>query len=172
MTQANVARGEFEENRFLLETWQQHGWIEHTQRLLDSYRQWLGRELTDRSGSVEKQAERLFQSPFIVVSHTADDDPILSYANEAALRLWETDVSTLLRTPSRLTAEPVHRDERARLLEQTATHGYVDDYSGVRISFSGRRFRIFRATVWNLVDDAGKLAGQAATFQHWQYLDA
>ncbi len=69
--------------------------------------------------------------------------------------------------PSRKTAEPVHRDERARMLELTRQQGYIDDYRGVRISAAGRRFRIERAIVWNLVDATGQPAGQAATFAEW-----
>jgi len=73
----------------------------------------------------------------------------------------------LTRTPSRLTAEPVHRDERARLPAPTREHGFVDDYSGIRISKTGRRFRIEQAIVWNLTDATGKHRGHAATFDRW-----
>jgi hypothetical protein len=102
-----------------------------------------------------------------VVAHGTGPDPLLTYANAAALKLWEMDPDTLIRTPSRLTAEPVHRDERARLLERTSRDGFVDDYSGVRISKTGRRFMIERAIVWNLDDESGTVLGQAATFDRW-----
>jgi len=69
--------------------------------------------------------------------------------------------------PSRMTAEAPDRDERARLLESVSQHGHIDDYSGVRISRLGRRFRIERATVWNLIDAGGRPAGQAAMFHSW-----
>ena len=144
----------------------------HVQLLLDSFARLLGRELISRQGSAEAQAERLFQAPFVVVSHGTEADPILNYGNAAALALWEMDHATLTRTPSRLTAEPVHRDERARLLERTRRDGYVDDYAGIRISRTGRRFRIEQAIVWNLVDAAGIHRGQAATFDRWTPLDS
>lgn len=143
----------------------------HVQLLLDSFARLLGRELVDRSGSVAEQAERLRHAPFVVVSHGTEADPILNYGNAAALALWEMDLATLSRTPSRLTAEPVHRDERARLLERTRRDGYVDDYAGIRISSTGRRFRIEQAVVWNLVDAAGVHRGQAATFDRWTPLE-
>jgi hypothetical protein len=139
----------------------------HVQLLLDSFARLLGRELVDRAGSAAAQAERLFDAPFVVVSHGTEADPILNYGNAAALALWEMDWATLTRTPSRLTAEPVHRDERARLLERTFRDGYVDDYAGIRISSTGKRFRIEQAIVWNLVDAAGRHRGQAATFDRW-----
>ena len=52
----------------------------------------------------------------------------------------------------------------------TTPDGYVDDYRGIRISSSGRRFEIDRATVWNLRDAAQAYAGQAATFSTWRFL--
>jgi hypothetical protein len=141
--------------------------IEHVQLMLDSFARLLGRDLIPRDGSPAEQAERLFRVPFVVVSHGTEADPILNYGNAAALALWEFTPEELRRTPSRLTAEPVHRDERARLMERTRRDGYVDDYSGIRISTTGRRFRIERAIVWNLADAAGIPRGQAATFAHW-----
>lgn len=142
-------------------------WIAHTQLLLDSYRHWLEQELIPRTESAQQDAMNLFEAPFVVVSHTTASDPILNYGNRMALNLWEFDISTLLVTPSRLTAEPIHRDERARLLASTTEHGYVDDYQGIRISKSGRRFEIKQAIVWNLIDADGTYRGQAATFSKW-----
>jgi hypothetical protein len=141
--------------------------IEHVRLLLDSFAGLLGRELVPRDASPADQARRLFESPFVVVSHGTEADPVLNYANATALRLWEMDWATFVQTPSRLTAEPVQRDERARLLERTRRDGYVDDYSGIRISQSRQRFRIEQAIVWNLIDSAGHLHGQAATFDTW-----
>lgn len=153
------------------EPWRDHGWISHTQILLASYRRWLGVDLLAPTGSPEGDARALFEAPFVVVSHGTQADPVLNYGNRVALELWEIDIPTLLQTPSRLTAEPLHRDERARLLERTTRDGYVDDYRGIRISTTGRRFQIERAIVWNLLDAAGQHVGQAATFAEWTRLE-
>lgn len=150
--------------------WTDAAWIDRTRLLLDSYARWLGVELIPRAGSAEAQARHLFEAPFVVVAHGTEADPILNYANRAAVELWETDLPTLLQTPSRLTAEPVHRDERARMLQRTRQQGYIDDYQGIRITTTGRRFRIHRATVWNLLDAQNRHCGQAATFSHWTWL--
>lgn len=141
--------------------------IAHATLLLDSFARAVGRELVPRDGPPDVQAERLYRAPFVVVSHGTEADPVLNYGNRAALELWEMDVATLVKTPSRLTAEPIHREERERLLARTRREGYVDDYSGIRISGTGRRFRIERAIVWNVVDAAGIHRGQAATFDRW-----
>ncbi len=151
--------------------WQEHNWIVHTQILLDSYYHWVGSPLLPRTGTTEQQAAALFHAPFVVVSHGTQVDPILNYANQVALDLWEVDIPTLMKMPSRLTAEPLHRDERARLLERTTRDGYVNDYRGVRVSATGKRFLIEQATVWNLISAAGEPVGQAATFSAWKSLE-
>jgi hypothetical protein len=79
------------------------------------------------------------------------------------------DVVRFTSTPSRYTAESVERLERQKLLERTTSDGYVDDYRGIRITSTGKRFIINRAIVWNLVDSSNEYAGQAATFSDWVY---
>ncbi len=150
--------------------WESPHWIARTQVILNSYRRWLGTDLISREGTEAEQSRLLFEAPFVVVSHGTEADPVLNFGNAVALNLWEMDVTTFTQTPSRYTAEPVHRDERARLLERTTRDGYVDDYSGIRISSSGKRFRIDQAIIWNLFDDSGEYAGQAATFSEWHPL--
>jgi len=147
--------------------WSSQQQIEHVQMLLDSFARLLGRDLVPRDGSAAEQARRIFEAPFVVVSHGTEADPVLNYGNATALALWEMNWAAFVQTPSRQTAEPVHRDERARLLERTRRDGYVDDYAGIRVSQSGRRFRIEQAIIWNLVDATARHRGQAATFDHW-----
>ncbi len=144
--------------------------LEHSHLLLNSFRRWTNRELIDYRGSPKGPAMVLFEAPFIVVSHGIESDPILNYANQAALKLWEMGWEEFIQTPSRLTAEPVSREERARLLAEVTSKGFIDNYAGIRISRSGKRFRIENAVVWNLIDDDGQYQGQAATFEDWHYL--
>ncbi|MCM3630688.1 MEKHLA domain-containing protein [Paenibacillus glycanilyticus] len=87
-----------------------------------------------------------------------------------ALELWEMGWEQLTSTPSRLTAEPMERAERDRFFTQVTANAYVDNYTGIRISSSGRRFYIVNATVWNLVDEQGIYRGQAATFVDYKYI--
>jgi len=154
-----------------MELWRRPSVIEWTQYLLDSYVRWLKQELVSREGTPLDQAERLFTSPFVVASHGLQDDPILNYGNQTALDLWEMNWEQFTQTPSRLTAERVNREERARMLEQAKTHGYISDYRGIRISRSGKRFLVGRATVWNLHKPDGTPLGQAATFADWTFLE-
>ena len=150
--------------------WKQPFVIEWTQLLLDSYRRWLNTELIIRRGNSQEQSQELFDSPFVVVSHGLQEDPILNYGNRAALALWETTWEELTRTPSRLTAEPLNRIERAGMLERASRHGFINDYRGIRISKTGKRFLVEGAIVWNVVDSKGHQLGQAATFSRWRSL--
>ena len=152
------------------QVWGQPPVVEWSLLLMNSYRHWVGRDLLPRTGAPEEQAHALFLAPFVVVSHGMEEDPILNYGSHLALTLWEMTWDELLRTPSRLTAEVVNRAEREWMLERARTRGYVDNYRGVRISHSGRRFLIENAIVWSVIDQSGRRLGQAATFSHWTFL--
>ena len=129
-----------------------------------------GRDLLPGILNPAELARCLYEAPFVVVSHGTEADPILNYGNAAAQTLWEMSWDELTRTPSRLTAEAPVREERARLLAAVSARGFIDDYSGIRISKSGRRFQIAKATVWNLITERGERCGQAATFDCWEFL--
>ena len=145
---------------------------EHAGLLGSSFFRLLDRELAPGFNglSAVQFAQSLFESPAVVVSHGTQADPIFNYANQAALDLFEMDWESFTQLPSRKSAEPLNRQERARLLDAVTSQGFIDDYSGVRISSQGRRFLIPKAIVWNLVDEANGLVGQAATFSDWEYL--
>jgi hypothetical protein len=106
----------------------------------------------------------LWRAPVAIVAHGTEADPLFFFANRSALDAFETDLARFIGMPSRLSAEAPVRGERQLLLDRVAAQGFIADYSGVRIAATGRRFRIERATVWNLVDDGGGYHGQAATF--------
>lgn len=152
------------------ERWTNSSVIRWNKLLLDSFRRWLGRDLIERKGSPEEQAKALYHAPFVVVAHGMEADPILNYGNKIALGLWELDWERFIKTPSRLTAEPVDQAERARMLAQAQEKGFIDDYKGVRISGTGKRFLVEQAIVWNVVGAEGEQVGQAATFSHWRFL--
>jgi hypothetical protein len=150
--------------------WTAPAMVRWTQFLLASFRHWTGRDLMERQGSPQEQAHSLFAAPFIVVSHGREDDPVLNYGNRMALQLWEMAWEQFSRTPSRLTAEPVNQAERERMLARARAQGFIDDYRGVRISGTGRRFLVEEAVVWTVVDHEREPLGQAATFSRWTFL--
>ena len=143
----------------------------HVARMVASLRHWTGRDIVAPELPAIEQARQLFHGPFALLSHDGAQDPLLNYGNLTGMQLFELSWSELTATPSRLTAAVAHRDERARLLASVARQGFIDDYRGVRVSKSGRRFMIEKATVWNLLDEVGAPCGQAAMFANWRFLD-
>jgi len=51
-----------------------------------------------------------------------------------------------------------------------AEQGFIKDYSGIRISKTGRRFRIIRVTVWKLITKQREPNGRGAMFSGRQHL--
>ena len=123
------------------------------------------RRLTGRNLAPDDTAEALWRAPRVIVAHDTAADPVFFFGNAAALELFEVSLDAFLVMPSRLSAEAGLREARQAALERVARDGFVDGYSGVRISATGRRFRIEGATIWNLVDAVGAVHGQAAMFE-------
>ena len=142
----------------------------HIDLLLRSYNKWTGKRLLVFDGTPEEYAEQVVNAPFALVSHNTEIDPVFNFGNKTALKLFEIDWDGFTRLHSRESAEPVNRQERERLLKRVSENGFIDDYRGIRISFTGKRFEIRDATVWNVVDDEGVYSGQAAFFDKWEYL--
>ncbi len=149
----------------------ENDWLSPWIRLLDeSLHRLSGRHLPGVELDDTGFARRLYHAPFALLSHDAADDPRFNYANLTAQLLWELGWEEIIGMPSRLSAEPGEQEQRARLLERVGRRGWIDDYRGVRISRSGRRFEIRDVLVWNLADKAGRPCGQAAMFRSWRML--
>lgn len=152
------------------EPWRQPSIIRHSQRLLQSFSGWTGRSLLDTTGTPIEIARMLFEAPFVLVSHGMEADPIFNYGNRRALELWELSWEQFIQTPSRRTVAPVAQEERDRLLAQARANGYIDNYRGIRISSTGRRFWIEQVLLWTVLDEGQQPCGQAATFPKWEWI--
>lgn len=140
---------------------------EHVQLLCSSYQHWTGKPLLPGNHPETETAQLIFEAPFPVLSHDTASNPILNYSNKVGLELFEMTWDEWTSMPSTETAEAMLREERAALMKRVTENGYIDDYSGTRISKTGKRFFIEQATVWNLIDESGVYRGQAATFSDW-----
>ncbi|BAC09016.1 MEKHLA domain-containing protein [Thermosynechococcus vestitus] len=154
-----------------MEPWLQPAALQQARRICVSFQRWTGRSLLPYPAEDDcSLGQQLFYWSQPVLSHGSEADPILNYGNQAALTLWEYPWLNWVRLPSRFTAEPMAQAERAALLAQADRQGYADNYSGIRISRTGRRFRIENACIWTVLDEAGNRVGQAATFDQWHFL--
>jgi hypothetical protein len=137
--------------------------------LLERYREAFGRPLLAGLGpadgrSPRQRAQELFAAPLVLLAHDGLRDPCLTYANAAALGLWQRSWREMVGMPSRLTAPPSARQERAHALNQARQQVALQGYGGIRVSAQGRLFRITGARIWS-VD-----GGQAACFDAWCWL--
>lgn len=143
--------------------------IEHNRLMSASFLRHLGRPLAAEAGTLtpEALAKCLYDAPFVLLAHTDAPDPVFCYANRRAQELFGYGWEEFTRLPSRLSAEPVSQAERQRLLDRARSKGYVDAYRRIRIARDGRRFRIEHVIIWDVLDDHGTFAGQAAVFDRW-----
>ena len=91
--------------------------------ILRSFRAKVGRALLPLSGDARDDARALFEAPFAVLAHGTEADPIFFYGNATALRLWDMSFEDFTRMPSRLSAEPMLREERQRLARKGCAAG-------------------------------------------------
>ena len=115
-------------------------------------------------------AQEVFASSIAVLAHDHSADPLLTYANCTALRLWGRSWQTMVGMPSRLTAEESARRERASALQLAHQRAGCRGYCGIRVNQEGRRFMIHNARIWPLLDQNNDLCGQAAAFSSWWWL--
>ena len=132
--------------------------------LTSSFARTVGRSLIDG----RQDATWLYaDAPFALLAHSTAADPLFIYANRTAQRRFEYSFDEFLTIPSRMSAEAPNREERQRLLDAVARDGFIDNYRGLRIAKSGKRFWIESAIVWELSDNDGTRRGQAAMFSEW-----
>ena len=88
----------------------------HLRLLRDSYQRVTGHPLVNASWTDlddEALCAAFWNADAVIASHGVEDDPVLNYGNRRALELWEADWPAFTSMPSRLTAEPIRREERA-----------------------------------------------------------
>lgn len=136
--------------------------LAYAKLLADSFERLTGKALGDPWGLSQP-----------LVSHGTQADPIFRYANPAALTLWEMDWDRFTKLPSRLSAQddPAIQTDRSAYLAQAAAKGFVSYYQGIRISATGRRFRIAETILWTVTDASGIRHGQAALIGRVERLD-
>lgn len=140
---------------------------EHIELINHSFHKLLGYSLLSETDNL---AERLFNAPFVLLSHNTEADPLFNYANAQGLQLFELSWQELIRLPSRASAEATNQAARDKIMAQVTTQGFTTGYQGVRVSKTGKRFEIRNAIIWNLADSAGIYQGQAACFSDWIFL--
>lgn len=156
------------------QVWRRSEIIAWSQLLLNSYEKLLQRQLIERTGNAEDDAKALFFAPFVVVSHGTQANPIFNYGNQTALDLWEITWEKFTRMPSRESVEPAElaaQEEREEMLKKVARKGFIENFRGIRISSTGKRFLIEDVIVWNVIGIDSQHCAQAATYPSWSFIN-
>lgn len=143
---------------------------EHAELIRFSFESLLERPFPITDSFDTPFSTRLYYASSAVLTHDGNETPMFTYANRTAQNLFEMSFEEITQIPSSHSAEPDHRAARGKALQEVAEKGFITNYSGIRISKSGKRFRIVDAVVWNLVDMDKQNRGQAVIFHKWQYL--
>ncbi len=145
--------------------------IKHCEHLQLSWELLSGKKIINNPLRGYDLFHAIYHAPFVIVSHNTDADPVFNFANLKAQELWEMGWEEFTQLPSRLSAEPISREERETLLQAARKKGYIDTYRGIRISKTGKRFYIIDAIIWNVSDEKNKYLGQAAMFSKWEWIE-
>lgn len=143
---------------------------DHVALLRASLKRCTGLDLVPAYLDKAQAAVAVFNAPWSLLSHSADDQPHLTYTNRTGARVFNLRLERLTKYLSSETTLPEDRPKREQLLKHVREHGYADHYSGVRVTTDGVKFIIKDAVVWNLSDTHGRYLGQAAMFKRWRYL--
>lgn len=118
------------------------------------------------------ECQELFSYSNNVLAHDNKSDPLLVYANAAAIRLWCNSWAEMVNMPSRLSTPEQARKERINALSNAQKCNAYQGYHGIRCDRRGRRFAINNARIWTLWDEQGYQCGQAASFSNWWWIAA
>jgi len=127
-------------------------------------------EIVDFSLSLEEQAIQVYNAEYVLLAHNGTSDPIFNYANQTALDLFEMSWEEFTQMPSKYSAESDEREHREKFLAEVMENGYSKNYTGIRISKTGKRFKIKNVMLWNVYDSEKNRIGQAALFDEYEYL--
>ncbi|MGK9168781.1 MEKHLA domain-containing protein [Inquilinus limosus] len=120
----------------------------------------------EAGGDAAVQARWLYEAaPFCVLVHNTDADPPSSMPTERPRPASSIACTSSRRCPP--ASPPRRRTGRSGsgCWTPLPADGFITSYRDLRVAKSGRRFWIENATVWRLIDEAGTLHGQAATFR-------
>ena len=94
-----------------------------------------------------------------IASH--DTNGFFNYLNKAALSLFKVTKDQVIGKSTTMTAPKSEQKQRNELLNQVNSHGFIDNYKGIRVTSDGELFQIEDATIWNVVDKNSHKIGQA-----------
>ena len=111
--------------------------------------------------------ELIFNMEMPLLAHDSKEDPLICFANQQALKLWDLKWEEMIGMPSRLTAPMKERENRKSVLKYVMKQKAIEGYQGIRINSRGDKFLINNASIWTIWNQQGSILGQAAIVKEW-----
>lgn len=159
-----------------VEPWQETEVIMNNLLLVESYSRNVGRPLLEGDVDMADIAQALWDAPFVLLAHDLPEagsqgQPVFSYANRAALDLFEAEWDDLVGQSSSISADADAQEDRSNALGKALEGGKAEDVTGWRRSLKSTRFQIKGATVFNISSPTGEVLGQGAKIGQWEFED-
>ena len=84
--------------------------------------------------------ESFNECSFPIASH--DLHGFFNYLNKAALSLFKVTLDQVIGQPTTMTAPESEQKERNELLNQVNSHGFIENYKGIRVALMESYFRL------------------------------
>ena len=136
----------------------------------ESFKRWTDQYLIDPHHQPEEFSRLLYFAPFVVFAVSNHPDPRFSYANESSQKLFLYNWNEFTALPSTTPIEPSDFPQSQRMLDECSSQGFSKAFEGIRITSTGKRFKIGRTILWNIIDDSGRKIGKAVVFNKWEFI--
>jgi hypothetical protein len=130
----------------------------------NSLQQYTGKTLLEHMTEVPSLEAAHENTRFAILSHGTQEDPIYNYFNRAAMETFQYEPEEIYQLPSRKSAPPDLRVDRAALIQASVERGFQVYTEAVRVTKHGQLFQINEGLLWNVYDNEGNRVGQTALF--------
>src|SRR6476659_4618299 len=100
-----------------MEIWMNPDTVKHCKLIEKNYKFWTGKELFEGRLNELELSEKMYNAPFVILSHGIQADPIYNYVNLKAQQLWEYTWDEMIKLPSRRSAGTNETAQRLELIK-------------------------------------------------------
>ncbi|MBO9703601.1 MAG: MEKHLA domain-containing protein [Sporocytophaga sp.] len=153
-----------------MKIWMNPDTVKHCKLIAKNYKFWTGKELFEEKLHESELSEKMYNAPFVILSHGTQADPIYNYVNLKAQELWEYTWDEMIKLPSRRSAGTNETAQRLELIKEGQEKGITFTEKALRESCSGKKFYIKNVVLFNLLGEGGEYEGQCAIYNDWEFV--
>ena len=141
----------------------------HVKRMRNNLIKLGGVDLFDFDKAGVIAAKKMFHAPFGIFSFDNAEKPVFTYANLTALELFDTSWEELTQMTIDELMDAESWKETINMIANVKQKGALPNYSGKRVSKTGKQFNFENGIIWNLLDEFLTVDGQAVVFANWNF---